>query len=390
MATLEWQPLAGALADSLAANGELRDPAWRRAFEEVPRHLFVPRFIDLHESGAPDVDGAVPEHHQRWLERVYSDTPLITHVRASGADGYGARRPTSSSSMPRIMAWMLEALDVADGQHVLEIGTGTGYNAALLCHRLGATNAASIDIDSTLVNQARERLAVLGYVPELAAGDGANGMPQSAPYDAIISTAAVAHIPPAWIEQLRPGGVILTDLRGGFAGAMVRLRKIDDDTVEGFCETYDAAFMPMRRELNYPLRDGVSTSLVMDRRNPQRRTTTVDPRLIAHLRALRFFVQLQLAGTHADLFVNADEVVVTGAEGNWAAASLEPCADGTHIVTQAGSRRLWDSVDVAIAAWQRLGRPEISAFRVTARTDLADQRAWLADSHATYSWPLPI
>ncbi|HXT44602.1 MAG TPA: methyltransferase domain-containing protein [Pseudonocardiaceae bacterium] len=119
------------------------------------------------------------------------------------------------------------ALDLSDGQRVLEIGTGTGYNAALLCHRLGAANVVSIDIDLTLVDQAREHLAELGYATLLEVGDGADGVPGAAPYDAILATAAVDHIPHAWIEQLRPGGIILTDLRGGFSGAMVRLRKID-------------------------------------------------------------------------------------------------------------------------------------------------------------------
>jgi len=239
MTRLEWRPLAARLAAALVASGELRDPGWRRAFAEVPRHLFVPRFLDLDYSGERSVDGATPEQHRQWLERIYSDTTLITQLRASGADGHGARRPTSSSSMPRIMAWMLE---VADGHRVLEIGTGTGYKAALLCHRLGPANVASIDIDPVLVGQARERLAALGYAPMLATGDGAHGVPQAVSYNAIISTAAVDHIPPAWIEQLRPDGVILTDLRGGIAGAMVRLCKIDDDTVEGRCEIYDAAF----------------------------------------------------------------------------------------------------------------------------------------------------
>lgn len=390
MATLEWQPLADTLAAALVASGELRDPAWRRAFEEIPRHLFVPRFLDLDENGERSVDGAAPEQHRQWLERVYSDTTLITQLRASGADGHGARRPTSSSSMPRIMAWMLDALDVAEGHRVLEIGTGTGYNAALLCHRLGPANVASIDIDPVLVNDARDRLATLGYAPKLATGDGAHGVPQAAPYDAIISTAAVDHIPPAWIEQLRPGGIILTDLRGSITGAMVRLSKIDDDTVEGRCGTYDAAFMPLRREVNYPLRDGVSSALVMDRRNPQRSITLVDPHLVTRSRGLRFVIQLQLAGTHPDLFVTADELALSGTDGSWATASLAPSTDGTHAVTQAGPRRLWDSVEAATGTWQRNGQPEIDTFGVTASTNIADQQVWLGDPHAGFSWPLPI
>lgn len=187
--------------------------------------------------------------------------------------------------------------------------------------------------------QARQHLAILGYAPTLAAGDGAAGLRDAAPYDAILATAAVDHIPPAWIEQLRTGGIIVADLRGGFSGAMIRLRKIDDDTVEGRCQNYDAAFMPMRREPSYPLRQGVSSPLVMDRRNPQRGTTSTDPRLVADSRGLRFLVELQLAGTHLDLFVGGDEVVVTATDGSWTAATLATAADGTYAVAQAGPGR---------------------------------------------------
>lgn len=388
--TQEWEPLAAALASTLVAGGELHDPAWQKAFAQIPRHLFVPHFLDVDDGGERVLDGADSTQRDRWLERVYSDTNLITQLRPSSMEGRGAQRPTSSSSMPRIMAWMLESLAVSDGQRVLEIGTGTGYNAALLCHRLGAANVTSIDIDQALVEAARDRLETLGYAPVLTAGDGRAGVPEAAPYDAIISTAAVDHIPPAWIDQLLPNGVIVTDLRGDIAGTMVRLRKIDDETVEGRCDTYDAAFMPMRREVDYPLRDGASPQLVLDRRNPQRHTTALDPTLITNSRGLRFLVQLQLGGSRSDLFVGDDEMIVSAPDGSWATTSLTVDGDGMRAVTQAGPRRMWDSVEAAVVTWQGLGRPEIDAFGVTASNDLADQRIWLGDTRATHSWPLPL
>jgi methyltransferase of ATP-grasp peptide maturase system len=386
----EWELLAAQLAAMLAAHGELQDPAWHKAFEQVPRHLFVPRFLDSDDGGERVIDGADATQHEQWLDRVYSDTTLITQLRPSSKQGRGARRPTSSSSMPRIMAWMLEALGVADGQRVLEIGTGTGYNAALLCHRLGAANVTSIDIDPVLVEAARERLLTLGHAPMLAAGDGSAGVPEAAPYDAIISTAAVGHIPSAWINQLRPNGVIVTDLRGELAGAMVRLRKIDDETVEGRCDTYDAAFMPVRREVDYPLRDGASAQLVLDRRNPQRHATTLDPSLIMNSRGLKFLVQLQLGGTGSELFVGDDEILIGATDGSWAATSVAAEGDGTRAVQQAGPRRLWDCVEAAAATWQRLDGPELDDFGVTASSDVADQRVWYGNARAKYSWPLPL
>lgn len=391
MTVPDWQPLAGTLAATLEANGGLPEPAWRRAFAEIPRHLFVPRFLEQVNGAERVIDSADPAGRDHWLKRVYSDMNLITQVKASDADGCSGRRPTSSSSMPSIMAWMLHALDIADGQRVLEIGTGTGYNTALLCHRLGDSNVASIDIDPALVEEARRHLAILGYAPTLVPGDGAAGVLETSPYDAILATAAMDHIPPAWIEQLRMGGIIVGDLRGSFSGAMVRLYKIDDAIVEGRCQNYDGAFMPMRREVIYPLRQGVSSPLVMDRRNPQRGTTSIDPRLIADSpRGLRFLIELQLAGTHFDLFVGGDEVVVTATDGSWGAATLAAGVDGTYAVAQAGPRRLWDSVEAAVTAWDHGGKPDIDAFGVTASTDRDDQRVWLGDPQSTYSWPLPI
>jgi hypothetical protein len=171
---------------------------------------------------------------------------------------------------------------------------------------------------------------------------------------------------------------------------MVRLRKIDDDTVEGRCDGHDAAFMPMRREPSYPLRQGVASPLVIDRRNPQRGTTTADPRLVTESRGLRFLVELQLGGAHADMFVSDGEVVVSAADGSWATAALIASADGTHPVAQAGPRRLWDSVQAAISTWQYLGKPTLDDFGVSATGDVADQRVWFGDPKSASSWPLPI
>ncbi|MGH8940795.1 MAG: methyltransferase domain-containing protein, partial [Actinomycetes bacterium] len=119
------------MADDLAALGVL-DPAWREAFEQVPRHVFVPQFY------RPDgtlVDGADPDMRDEWLDAVYRDDSLITQRLAQ--PGSGMMVPTSSSTRPSLMALMLGMLDVQDGQTVLEIGTGTGYNAALLAYLLG-------------------------------------------------------------------------------------------------------------------------------------------------------------------------------------------------------------------------------------------------------------
>src|SRR5215204_4057723 len=133
---------------------------------------------------------------------------------AGPARGRPARgRPISSSSQPAIMAVMLDQLDVRPGQRVLEIGTGTGYNAALLAELVGGSGAVTtVDIDADLVEQAGRNLdaAGVGGVDvvrgdgsaggvDVVRGDGSAGWPDAAPYDRIILTAAARDLAPAWL-----------------------------------------------------------------------------------------------------------------------------------------------------------------------------------------------
>jgi len=217
-----WRERANALAGELAATAGI-DPQWAAAFADIPRHVFVPRFY--HPLSFPDalelVDGTDPNHRQRWLNEVYSDKSLVTQYALTPGTP-DLWQSTSSSTRPSLMARMLTLLDVHDGNRVLEIGTGTGYNSALLYHRLGSGNVASLDIDPELVDLARDRLATLGQHPTLAVGDGAAGFADDAPYDRIIATCAVQTDPrtmarpaktrradrggPAWRPHLQPAG----------------------------------------------------------------------------------------------------------------------------------------------------------------------------------------
>lgn len=252
------QTLLRRMVDSLVAGGDLRSPEWRDAFGRVPRHLFVPViYRQLPQAGRYErIDGSRPERAEEWLRLVYSDD---THTVQINGDSQGSPDPgraagdivegtaTSSSTMPSLMALMLEALDVTDDSAVLEIGTGTGYNTALLCERLGAPNVTSIDVDAALVDAARARLAALGHAPTLAVRDGEDGYPANAPYDRILATCSVTHVPRAWVTQCRPGGVIVTSLyRELGGGPLARLTVHDDGTASGrFLPTY-AGFMPVR------------------------------------------------------------------------------------------------------------------------------------------------
>ncbi|TDC75433.1 methyltransferase domain-containing protein, partial [Streptomyces hainanensis] len=219
------------LTEALVASGDLRTDGWRAAFAAVPREVFAPTFSVRTSRGLRDY---TPDDPEFW-PTVYSDDSLITQRDAAGT-------ATSSSSQPSLMARMLEAFTVSDGNRVLEIGTGTGYNTALLCHRLGADHVVSVDIDPALTEAARDKLRGIGYEPEIITTDGIGGAPDSGPYDGILATCGVHRIPSAWLQQLRPGGVIVTNVGAG----IVRMIARDDGGAEGRYLPEEAGFMPAR------------------------------------------------------------------------------------------------------------------------------------------------
>jgi protein-L-isoaspartate(D-aspartate) O-methyltransferase len=170
----------------LQETGVLRDPAVIEAFQAVLRHVFLPG---------------------RRLSYVYEDTAIPTKT-----DGKGV--PLSSSSQPAIMALMLQQLRLEPGQRVLEIGTGTGYNAALMARLVTPGGAIhSLDIDEEICEQARRNLEAAGVEGvQVAHADGAAGWPSAAPYDRMIVTASVTDLSPAWIDQLVEGGRLVVPL----------------------------------------------------------------------------------------------------------------------------------------------------------------------------------
>jgi protein-L-isoaspartate(D-aspartate) O-methyltransferase len=382
------------LVNDLVERGTIRSPWVRQAFADTPREVFVPRFHRPY----PDVglvDGADPGQVDMWINQVYTDQVLVVQLTPA-VDG--SRAPTSSSSEPTVMAGMLEALDLQPGHRVLEIGTGTGYNAALLSHRVGADNVTSIELDPALAAAARDALAEIGLHPTVHAGDGADGLAEAGPFDRIIATAATDHIPPTWINQLTPGGAIVADLRGSIAGSLIRLTAADTDdeveTVTGRFLTLPGAFMPMRTRTDSPYRNGEHwDQVVYDFRNPQRTVTKVAPALVADDTSLRFLIQLHLASQRLRISRRAapdNELVGRASDASSFTVSLQPDEHGLYTVAQTGSHRLWDTVETAHATWRRLDKPRIEQFGVTAHDDTDHQYTWYDRPDSGYRWPLPL
>ncbi len=380
------------LADALVSSGAVRSPWLQRAFQDTPREVFVPRFYRRSESGQKVlVDGTDPAQREQWLHGVYTDDALTVQVTPAPDLVDPAGAPTSSSSMPTVMAGMLETLNLQLGHRVLEIGTGTGYNAALLCQRVGAHNVASVELDPALADAARRALAELGLHPRVHTGDGAAGLAAAAPFDRIIATASTDHIPPAWISQLTPTGAILVDLRGSLNGGLLRLTMTEPDVVEGSFVNLPGSFMPLRTRLDSPHRDGESWDVVLDQRNPQQGTTPVNPALVAQNKSLQFMTQLHLADRRLRGFVlDGPEISGHCTDGSWFTAGLHPDHNGLYPVAQGGPQRLWDTVESSYFTWRHLGEPGIEQFGVTALDDTALQYVWFGHPDSHHRWPLPL
>jgi protein-L-isoaspartate(D-aspartate) O-methyltransferase len=219
------EELNEALVASLEGNGTLEDRRVSDAFRAVLRHHFLP--------GHP-------------LTEVYEDTAIMTKFGDRGV-------AVSSSSQPAIMAIMLQQLRPEPGQRVLEVGAGSGYNAALLAELVGSQGrVVTLDFDEDLSQSARAHLQVAGIEGvEVRHADGADGWPPGAPYDRLIVTASADDLSPAWLDQLREGGrlVIPLSLAGPiqFSIAFDRQGPALVSKSLAFC-----GFMPLRGDMARP------------------------------------------------------------------------------------------------------------------------------------------
>ncbi|WP_107116398.1 methyltransferase domain-containing protein [Streptomyces sp. NRRL F-4489] len=347
-------PLQGhtALVQLLDERG-LLSPAWRAVWERTPREPYLPDRVWRQDT---DRCRPVTEPTER-ASLVYADEPVVIQVDDGAEDGPGVA--TSSNSQPSMVARMLHLLDVRDGQQVLEIGTATGYVAALLSARIGDQHVTSVEIDPSLSARAEANLAAAGYRPRLVIADGETGWPSGAPYHRILATCALRHIPPALIKQLHPGGVLVAPRIGDiWCGSLVRLVAAGDGTASGRFAG-PATYMPMRSHR-------APNAAAPDTSRPRSRRTTVPPRAMltpgfALYASARLPGVTLIEGRHdASL-----RVWVSDGEGSGAIAD----ADAT--VTAFGDRDLWEELETAWREWSGdLQRPAAEHFGLTASANI--------------------
>lgn len=335
------------------------------AFLNVPRHPFVPVFY------RPEGERFIPWRisdgdPEAWLAAVYTDDSLITEVDGVHAEHAGPGGvtgvPTSSSTVPSLMADMLDALDVNEGDEVYEAGAGSGYNAAMLCHLAGDKHVTTVERSGALTALARERLNGTGFDPLVIHGDGARDVPPDARYDRIIATASVRRVPPLWLERCRIGGILVVPLKGTLAGGMIaRLTKLPDGTAVGRILHTPAAFMPLKtgteveapvpRIVDSPSREAVLSGRVLDDWT------------------FSFFAQLHMPRSLVRTYGRSDDglhVTTLYDPADGSATRIEDTPEATPLVTSTGPRDLWAPMEAAHQLWRRLNRPRREWFSIEA------------------------
>lgn len=365
------------MVEGLARSEALR-PKWRDAFLSVPRHEFIPDTVWQEDDNSADVNDLIPLHRDEdpgtWLELAYADDAVIIQVDDGVPVGPGLNGHdiSSSASMPTMVARMLGELEIEPGMNVCEIGTGTGYNAALLAAYLGAHHVTTIEVDPQIAGRAEQALAATGFGEvAIVRGDGTQGYPLRAPYDRILSTAAVGEVPYGWVEQTRPGGRIVTPWGTPYYnGGLLALTVAENGTAMG--QLIGPASFMMLRDQRIPRvsvrryvrvdDDAVTTCTDL---HPHRVAGHYDVCiaigiLVPRCKYLYWPASWEPARVKPGL-CNPGEGVLWFLDPwsrSWASLHHQPdVAADSYRVCQFGPRNLWAEVEAAYRWWAAAGEP---------------------------------
>lgn len=354
------------------------DIEWQSLVAEVPRDLFIPDmvWIEDHQIGGY-VAISRSDQPERWWEIVLADEPVVTQVDdGESLPGSVGCSPSSSCSKPSIVTDMLRALDLHPGHTVLEIGTGTGWNAAILSRLVGAQgHVVSVEIDPDVADMARAALRRSDFPVTVVTADGEGGYPPAAPYDRIMSTAAVCwRVPWAWIAQTRPGGVIVTPWGTSYHnGTLLRLVTVDTDTATGRFGG-NLAFMRLRTQRGPAWTDeddldGAHASTTM------MRSSEVGQAVDDFDASFAVGLRVPNCRVHVEEDAANGRHMVWLSDGQSLARVIVNVGGSSHQVHQRGPRRLWDEVESAYGWWRDAGEPEHTRFGITVTPH--DQMVWL-------------
>jgi len=353
---MEIEKLIERYVNELKGKGALKSQAVERAFRRVERHLLLEWLYLEDDEGEFEYAGRrftrrafdpqSPELTPDLLKLIYSDEALLTRLD-----------PPSSTSQPALVAHMLELLELELGMKVLEIGAGTGYNAALMQEIVGEEGRiTTIDIQEDVVRQTRRLLKAAGYDRiEVIAGDGARGHPEGAPYDRIVATVGCPDISWAWAEQLSAGGFMLIPLQHGgvYCDPLVKLKKVSNYHLRGRVVGW-SGFMTIRGELSARC---VWEALEAERDDPPDRQFPTFPAFKEASGAwLDFHYFLALCDLKTYMGSNSFGIFDSKSEG---LVAVTP--EGIRLW---GDEALYEGLKRIYSRWEQLGRPKLTDWHV--------------------------
>ncbi|WP_407565211.1 methyltransferase domain-containing protein [Streptomyces sp. 184] len=358
---------------------------WVAAFGAVDRAAFLPPvvWVDDPVAGVLRVDRRVEP--ARWYR--YVDANCAVATRRGALPG--------PLSVPSVVMGMLRDLDVRPGMRVLHVGTGSGWVAGLLAHRLGSDRVVTVDIDGRVADAARRRLHAAGLRPTVLHGDGTRGDPSGAPFDRVISTYGLPSIPGAWVEQVRPGGVILALWETPFSGQRAPVKLVVESEGKSAGGDFLRSLEFMRARGSYGPRSGhaeyVPASSPASVRRSLTRLTAEDLTGCGPYPAQCFVLGLVVpAVTHTARRLADGSVTARFSslrrDRSWATVTWA-FDGGPGAVCQHGERSLWDEVQEALHWWESEERPSADCFGLTVHID-GTHTVWLDEPHHTLP-PVP-
>ncbi|WP_300015826.1 methyltransferase domain-containing protein [Pseudonocardia sp.] len=328
---------------------------------------------------------------------MYSDASLT--VALSELDVWGDRHPVATSPPPELIVRSLQALDVRDGDRLLQLGVGCGYTTALAAHRLGPGRVVGVEIDPDLLRSAARRLEERDLLVTLRPGDGSTPVPLSvdgAPFDGVLVGYESDDVPAVWVHHVRPGGRLLARVTGGLGGGRhVLFERPTNDPAAG---SADPPLVGHFLDWTGPLPARRVAAIRRAVRRPAAPTgglvasssTPVAPTLLADdMTPLVLLAQLHLprgttravrsTGTGTATYLQSPD-------GSWAEIAHAPDRRGRHDVREEGPTRLVRALDEAAAVFDDLDRPDWTDFGVTATA--SGSHVWHRNPGTGPRWPL--
>lgn len=364
---MNWPHHAAALAGAATH----RHSRWLPAVAATPRHLFIPRWWGRGSDGWELLDG--PADPDRWMESAYRDTSLVTRVGPLHADQATPSdrphgRPTSSATLPSLVVRMFQHARMDDGDYLLDVGTGSGYGAAVAARRLSGEQVTSVDVDPYLVEAARSRLAEAGVGPTVEAVDATGDLPFAAStFDRIVATVAVRAVPASWLTVLRPGGRLVTTLAG--TSLLITAERNGDGSASGRVEWDRAGFMHARAGDDYPPGVGDLLAKAAEQDGDEVALGPYPIVDVANAWDLDSMLSLKAPGIEHSYEDDGEQRVALMAheDGSWARATA--VGDDRPTVHQGGPRRLWDLLDECRSYWLTQGELPVRGAEVYIKPD---------------------